>query len=190
MKIILGSSSPWRAEIMRSIVPEFEVMDPGIDEKNIRHPNPQVLTAKLARAKSEALRPRITGDALLITADQVVTCIGEIREKPHDAAEARRWLRSYREQPVICVNALVSFNTVNKHDALFLDQTRVWLRGLTDRTIEHIIEHTVAMQCAGACAAGHPEWGAYVAKIDGDVSGLYGLPRELTRTIIENETQR
>jgi len=189
MRIILGSTSPWRAEILRTIVPEFEVMDPGVDEKSIRHPSPQVLTAKLARAKSEALRPRITGDALLITADQVVVCNGDVREKPRDADEARRWLRSYREHPVVCVNSLVSYNTANKHDALFLDETRAWLKALTDRNIEAILAHTPAMRCSGASAAGHPEWDAYIAKIDGDVSGLYGLPRKLMQTIIENETR-
>ena len=98
-------------------------------------------------------------------------------------------LRSYREHPVVCVNSLVSYNTANKHDALFLDETRAWLKALTDRNIEAILAHTPVMRCSGASAAGHPEWDAYIAKIDGDVSGLYGLPRKLTQTIIENETR-
>ncbi len=189
MRIILGSSSPWRQEIMRSIVSEFEVMSPDVDERSIRHPSPQVLTMKLARAKSEALRPRIQGPALLITADQVVTCLNEIREKPCDADEARRWLRSYREHPVVCVNAIMAYNTVTKRDVAIVDETKVWLKALTDRGIEYIIENTPAMQCAGACAVGHSTWDAYVLKIQGDVSGSYGLPRELTRKLIEAESE-
>ena len=188
MRIILGSTSPWRAEIMRTIVLDFEVMDPGVDEKSIRHPNPQVLTMKLAKAKSEALRPRITGDVLLITADKVIVCNGEVREKPRDVQEARRWLRSYRDHPVVCVNALVSYNTVTKRERMFMSEAKVWLKGLTDHGIDHLVANTEAMQCAGACAAGHRDWNPFISFIEGGVDGLYGLPRELTRTIIENET--
>jgi len=189
MRIILGSSSPWRAEIMRTIVPDFEVMSADIDEKSIRFTSPVALTGALARAKSEALRPRITGEAILITADQVVTCMGDIREKPRDADEARRWLRSYREMPVICINAVLGYNTVTKHDQLIFDEAKVWLRGLTDAAIEHIIRNTDAMLCSGACAAGRREWGRYVRSIRGGRDGLFGLPRKLTKMLIEDLSQ-
>jgi septum formation protein len=186
MRIILGSTSPWRAEIMRSIVSDFEVMDPRVDEKGIRDPNPQVLTMKLARAKSKALQPRVVGDAVLITADQVVVCDGETRGKPRDADEARRFIRSYRDHPIVCVNALYGYRMKTGRDAAIWSDAVVWLRALDDANIEKLVADPVTMQCAGACAAGHPNWNVYIHGIQGGVDGLYGLPKDLTRTLIED----
>jgi septum formation protein len=55
MKIILGSSSPWRKEVLKSMGFDFKVLSPDIDEKAIRDVDPTQLTLQIARAKTEAL---------------------------------------------------------------------------------------------------------------------------------------
>lgn len=105
MRVILGSSSPWRKQVLSQIVgSDFSVLSPNIDEKEIRDPDPAALTIKLAHAKAKALLSKISGEALLITSDQVVVCNGMIREKPETVAECREFLRSYQYYPaqVVC----------------------------------------------------------------------------------------
>ncbi len=55
MEIVLGSSSKWRKEVLRSMGYTFTTMSPDIDEKAIRDADPHILTLKIARAKAEAL---------------------------------------------------------------------------------------------------------------------------------------
>jgi septum formation protein len=166
---------------MREICPSgFEVIAPDIDEKAIRDSNPQLLTAKIAMAKWEALKGRVGDDAVVITADQVVVCRGIIREKPESVALARLYLRSYQDDPAVCVTAVHVGNTRTGWTSLALDSATVWFKGLTDEAIELLIEEGTIMTCAGGFAAGQPFFDPYVARIDGERESAMGLPRALT----------
>src|SRR3989344_9516090 len=92
MRIILGSKSPRRATILKEMGYEFEIMPSHIDERAITSDDPAQLALLLARAKADALLPKITPPAILITADLIVVWNGQIREKPTTPDEARRFL--------------------------------------------------------------------------------------------------
>ncbi|RZB60995.1 Maf-like protein isoform D [Glycine soja] len=103
-KIILGSSSKARREILSEMGYEFTVMTADIDEKCIRREKPEDLVMALAEAKADAIVQRLpTGgpleeDAsttLLITADTVVVYRGVIREKPTSEKEARDFIKGF-----------------------------------------------------------------------------------------------
>ena len=95
MKLILGSQSKGRAQVLRDAGFEFRVMHADIDEKAIRSENFEELPLLIARAKAAGLLPRISEPAYLITADLVIVCNGELREKPISYEEAERFLKSY-----------------------------------------------------------------------------------------------
>ena len=72
----------------------YEVAKADIDEKAIRHPDPQTLVLRLAHAKAAAVIAKLEaagggGSGLLVTCDQVVLHEGRILEKPEDAEEVR-----------------------------------------------------------------------------------------------------
>lgn len=99
MKIILGSSSKPRRKVMEDNNYVFEIMSPDIDEKAIRSENYYELPLLLARAKAEALLSRIQKDeisrtnyeqAIIITADQITVCEGDLHEKPKDEKKGER----------------------------------------------------------------------------------------------------
>ncbi len=85
---ILGSASPWRQTILQQHGFDFIVKPANIDEKAIRHHDPQQLVQLLAMAKARALIPHHR-DQIIVTCDQVVYCQNEIREKPENEAEAK-----------------------------------------------------------------------------------------------------
>lgn len=192
MNIILGSSSRWRRQIMETIIgPEigFEVMSPDIDERTIgdrEKDSPQVLTSRIAMAKCKALRDRITEPAVIITADQVVTCNGCIREKPEDAEQARYFLKCYRTMPAICVTAVYALNTETNWSGLVVDEATVWFKEhlLTNDAIERFIDEKLIFTAAGGFCAGHKSFEPFVLKIQGELESVMGLPKTLTATLL------
>ncbi|XP_026435950.1 maf-like protein DDB_G0281937 isoform X5 [Papaver somniferum] len=103
-KIILGSSSKARREILTEMGYEYTILTADIDEKNIRMEKPEKLVVALAEAKAVTIMSRLqlsdflekdAEPTLLITADTVVVYEGAIREKPTDKEEARQFLKDY-----------------------------------------------------------------------------------------------
>ncbi|XP_072973470.1 uncharacterized protein [Typha angustifolia] len=101
-KIILGSASVARRNILTEMGYEFEIMTADIDEKGIRREKPEELVMVLAEAKADAIISRMkiadfrdegTEATLLITSDIVVVHEGIIREKPTTKEEARQFLK-------------------------------------------------------------------------------------------------
>ena len=138
MKIILGSQSENRKQVFLKAGYVFDVLISNIDEKAIRHEDLYELPLRLAKAKAEALLPRIKEPALLITADVVTIWNGELREKPRDFDEARRFLKSFSESPhpVECVNGIVVTNTATGVSATGNDISKVWFGKIPDEFIE------------------------------------------------------
>ncbi|XP_028072750.1 7-methyl-GTP pyrophosphatase-like isoform X2 [Camellia sinensis] len=101
-KIILGSSSMARRQILVEMGYEFSIVTADIDEQSIRREKPEDLVMALAEAKADAIisRLKITShlednahSTLLITADTVVVYEGMIREKPSSKEEARQFIK-------------------------------------------------------------------------------------------------
>ena len=93
-KIVLGSNSPRRRELLAGLDIEFEVRTvPGIDESYPETLRPDEVPLYIARKKAEAYISSMPADELLITADTVVWASGEILGKPKDREDAVAMLR-------------------------------------------------------------------------------------------------
>ena len=109
MTLILGTSSQFRRKFFQESFSEFILKDekidqfisPDIDEKAIRDSDSEKLCQKIAVAKCDAILKEYEGklpnNSIILTFDQVVVCDGELREKPVDESEARKFLKSYSE---------------------------------------------------------------------------------------------
>ena len=80
-KIVLGSSSPFRQELLRKLITDFETCSPDIDETPLAGEQPEALVSRLAVKKAEAVALQY-GDALIIASDQVSVLQGQINGKP------------------------------------------------------------------------------------------------------------
>jgi len=185
MKIILGSASKQRKRVLERWGYAFEVMKPDIDEKAIRFDDPKKLTMALARAKAEALRPRIKEPALLITADQVVLWNGEILEKPENPEQARRFLKGYSQYPAQPMNAVVVTNTRTGSQLGENDENTVHFRKFPDDVIEQLIAQGNIFSQAGAFSLEDPLIAPYVERIAGTLDSVEGLPREITERLLK-----
>lgn len=151
MKIILGSQSENRRQVLAEAGYAFEVMASHIDEKAIRHENLYELPLRLARAKAAALLPLIKEPAMLITADQVIVWNGELREKPRDFTEARRYLETFSgsEFPAECVNGITVTNTANGRSLTEREISKVYFSKLPKEVIEAFLKEGTMYKYAG-----------------------------------------
>lgn len=160
-------------------------MAADIDEKAIRFDDPKKLTMALALAKAEALRPRIKEPALLITADQVVLCNGEILEKPENPDQVRRFLKGYAHYPAQPINAVVVTNTGTGVQKGENDENTVYFRSFPDDVIEKLIAEGNIFFQAGAFSLEDPLTAPYVKRIVGTLDSVEGLPKKITERLME-----
>ncbi len=164
---------------------DFEVVVPEIDEKAIRSENPKELVLKIAEAKNQALRQRIKGLYILITADQVVVWNGQIREKPINIEQAREFLQSYAKYPAETYSALVVINTETKKTAKRVDVAKIYFRPIPEEIIDKLIAKGDVLRSSGGFVSEDPLLEPYIARVEGTMDSIMGLPKKLTQRLIQ-----
>lgn len=186
MKIILGTASKYRKEVFEEMgYTDFEVMVADINEKTIRFDDPETLALALANAKADALLKRINDPAILITADQVVSWNGEIREKPENENQARDYLRSYHFAPAYTISAVAVTNTATGKRASGANTVKIVFDQIPDAVIEQLIKQGDIFNKAGGFEVRDPLLKPYVKGIEGTMDSVMGLPKELTKRLMK-----
>lgn len=186
MRLILGSQSASRKEVLARMGYHFETISPDIDEKTIRRKDPGELTLALARAKAQALlsKLKLHEPSILITCDQVVVCKGAILEKPENRDEAKKFLQGYAQHPAETVTSIVVVNTRTGESREGTDIARVHFHPIASEAIDAYIESGDAFTRAGGFAYADPILAPYVNKIEGDPDSVAGLPGILVKKFI------
>src|SRR5262245_60307041 len=91
-RLILASSSPRRAELLRNAGIEFRPVAANLAEERLPGEAPLDYCRRVARDKARAVAAQFPADAV-VAADTIVVVDGDILGKPRDAAEARAMLR-------------------------------------------------------------------------------------------------
>jgi len=191
MKIILGSSSRWRKQILEQAGFEFTCLAPDIDEKAIRNDDPKELALAIANAKADAVKTRliasqITEPALLITVDQVVVCNNKIYEKPISKEQAREYMQSYAHYPAQTVTAVVVTNTETGERVDGVDIATVYFHPIPEAQMERLIAEGDIFSCAGGFQIEHDDGKItqYVKHVEGAVDSVKGLPMRLLEKLL------
>ena len=177
-KIVLGSNSPRRRELLAGPDIEFEVRTvPGIDESYPETLRPDEVPLYIARKKAEAYISSMPADELLITADTVVWASGEILGKPKDREDAVAMLRklSGRTHEVITGVCI----TTKEKTVSFSASSSVCFAALDEDEIAYYVDKYRPFDKAGSY--GIQEWIGYVAveSINGSFYNVMGLPVRL-----------
>ena len=148
LDLVLASASPRRRELLASLGLRVAVRPSGYHEPD--DPTATPLELAIAHARNKALRVDDTGGRLLVAADTVVDLDGTALNKPTDAADAARMLRSLsgREHLVHTAFAL----QIPGRKALVEEHstTRVRFYPLTDAEIADYVATGEPMDKAGA----------------------------------------
>jgi septum formation protein len=176
-KVVLASGSPRRKELLASIVEEFTVRVPQVDETFPDSLRGKEIAEYLAALKAEAAQVDLQENEIAITSDTIVWLGDEVLNKPKDAAEAAEMLRklSGRTHEVITAIALAD----QQRKIVLSDTTEVRFKALTENEIQYYIQHYKPFDKAGAY--GIQEWIGYVGvtEIKGSFYTVMGLPVHL-----------
>ncbi len=174
-KIILGSTSRYRQELLSRLRVSFDTERPNVDETPLPGEAPAVLARRLALAKAREVSRRFP-EAVVIGSDQVADLGGEPLGKPgtHDRAVAQ--LRRMRGQTVVFQTAVAVVCAATGFEQLDLAAVKVVFRDLDDQEIERYLRAEEPYDCAGS-AKSEGLGIALLSRIDNDdPSALVGLP--------------
>ncbi|HXZ89382.1 MAG TPA: nucleoside triphosphate pyrophosphatase, partial [Candidatus Binataceae bacterium] len=147
-ELILASGSPRRKSLLAAAGVEFEVVESGVDEIRAEHESARDFALRVACDKALNVSRRHPA-RLVIAADTVVECGGEILGKPADAGDARRMLRllSGNIHVVVTAFALARAGVVVESAVA---TSRVTFRTIAAEEIEAYIETGEPFDKAGA----------------------------------------
>lgn len=181
-RLVLGSASPARLQLMRQAGLSPEVVVSGVDETAIRSPRVSELVALLATAKAQAVAKQET-DALVIGADSVLEFRGQPLGKPTDADDAvLRWRRMAGRSGVLHTGQAlldVREGAITRRDVA-VSSTTVHFASPTDAEVAAYVGTGEPLQVAGAFTLdglGAP----FVRRIEGDPTAVIGLSLPLLR---------
>ncbi len=174
-RIVLASTSRYRAGLLRRIISDFEPIPPDTDERAVPGESPRARAERLAAIKAQAVATRLR-DALVIGSDQVAALGNEVLHKPGNIEKAHEQLRSSSGKKIDFFTGLCLLDTRNGQIRTALDHTRVTFRELSDAEIDGYIARERPLDCAGSFKA---EGAGIVLfeRIDStDPTALIGLP--------------
>ncbi len=172
MKLILGSGSPRRKELLAQIgVVADEIRPPDIDETPQKGEIPRSYCTRIAREK--VLAVRATTDDIVLCADTTVALGRRILGKPVNAGEAAQFLHmlSGRRHRVITAMALKKGDHIWQRDVV----TTVEMKRLSDVEINGYLATNDWQGKAGGYGIQGPA-SAFIPWISGSFSAVMGLP--------------
>jgi len=178
-RLILGSSSIYRSELLSRLRIPFETMIPAIDETPRTGEAPEATACRLAHEKAMAIAQQVPG-ALVIGADQVASLDGRQIGKPGSHDNALRQLQAMRGREVVFHSALCLYDARPQISTPKCQveniSTKVTFRDLPDAELDAYLRIEQPYDCAGS-AKNEALGIAIIEKIaSDDPTALTGLP--------------
>jgi septum formation protein len=173
IRLILASASPRRKVLLGATGLAFEIVESGIEEIRRDGEGAIDFASRMAREKALNVSDRIR-DALVIAADTIVECGGQILGKPADAAQARTMLQmlSGNTHAVVTAFAIASAGAIAESQAII---SWVGFRALSLPEITAYVATGEPLDKAGAY--GIQDGGAaFIAHVEGSRDNVMGLP--------------
>jgi len=181
MRLILGSGSPRRLELLAQIgLTPDEIRPPDIDETPRKAEEPRAYVRRMALEKAQA--SDCAPDEIVLCADTTVSMGRRILGKPEDAAEAGAFLRamSGRRHRVITALSVRRGDDIRLRDVV----TQVRFKRLSEDEIAGYLATGDWQGKAGGYAIQGPA-GAFVPWISGSYTAVMGLPVAETATLLQ-----
>lgn len=173
--VVLGSTSPYRRELLARLRLPFEVASPDVDEAAQPGEAPAALARRLAVAKARAVGARFP-DAAVIGSDQVADLDGQALGKPGTHERAVGQLRLMRGRTVVFHTAVAVVCRATAFEQVDLAPVRVVFREYDDAEIEAYLRAEQPYDCAGSARSEGLGIALLEAIESDDPSALVGLP--------------
>lgn len=174
-RLILGSTSRYRRELLARLHLPFDVVSPNVDETPQAGERPAALARRLALAKAWAVAAAHP-DAIVIGSDQVADLAGRPIGKPGTHQNAVAQLREMSGQAVVFQTAVAVVCRSTGFEAIELSPVTVRFRALDDAEIERYLQIERPYDCAGSAKSEGLGIALLEAIESDDPTALVGLP--------------
>lgn len=172
-RIVLGSGSPRRKELLEQIGVEFDICR-AEGEETINSEDPMKAVKGLALQKALEVS-ETCGGRIVIGADTVVVSEGRILGKPKDRKDALRMLRMLQGKTHQVITGVAVILKDEEKTVNFAEMTKVHVCPMTEEQMERYVDTGEPMDKAGAYGI-QGRFAAYVSGIEGDYNNVVGLP--------------
>lgn len=183
-KIILASTSPRRKNLLRQLVGDnYEIRSGDYEEDNTLEMKPEELTMHHALEKGKNVAKNLK-EGLIISADTLVECEGEVLGKPHTPEKATEMLNKISGRIVNVHTGLAVIDIDLNKTINDFETTKVKIKLLSAKEIKDYVDSGEPLDKAGAF--GTQEKGIFlVESVEGDYSTVVGLPLNKLYLIFE-----
>lgn len=177
-RVVLGSQSPRRIQLLGELGLHITVRPSEVEEVYPEGLPIEEVAPFLSRLKADSLRPSLSDEEILITADTVVLLEGELLGKPTDLDHARDFLHRLSGK----TNTVITGYTImDAHGKVIAGQavSKIKFAPLEETEIEYYIRRCEVLDKAGAY--GVQDWIGLIAveDIQGSYNNIIGLPTAL-----------
>ncbi len=172
VKLVLGSGSPRRIELVGRLGLEFDVVAPGVDETPLPGEAPPLHALRVARSKARAVA-RAHPDRPVLAADTVVALGDIFYGKPRDRSDAARMLRELAGRSHSVLTALVL--RLGEREASHLEAATVTMIPYRRELVEWYVGTGECDDKAGAYAV-QGRGAVLIERVEGNVEAVMGLP--------------
>ncbi|NIR49679.1 septum formation inhibitor Maf [candidate division KSB1 bacterium] len=173
-KLILASSSPRRAQLLKLLGLDFEVIESNFDEENDAYTIPEVHVLELAHKKASKVAEDIK-DGLIVGADTIVVLEDQMLGKPTNKDQAKRMLQTLSGKPHLVYTGFAIIDSASGKAVSHFEKTEVFFRELSESEIDRYVETDNPMDKAGAYGI-QDQSAIFVTKVDGCFYNVVGFP--------------
>ncbi len=173
-KLILASSSPRRAELMKQIGLNFEIKVSSVDETLLPGLSPPELVERLAERKAAAVA-RELNDGIVIGADTVVVWRGQVLGKPLSEPEAFDMLAKLQGGVHEVFTGVALIDARSGKVLVEHEKTRVFFRAMEEEEINRYVASGEPFDKAGAYGV-QGLAAIFIKRLEGCYTNVVGLP--------------
>ncbi|MEZ6087306.1 MAG: Maf family protein [Pirellulaceae bacterium] len=184
-RLILASSSPRRRQLMQSAGYVFDVVAPdaSVECGVCSSLTPPELVARLAFRKAEDVMRRVES-GMIIAADTVASCRGQILGKPADREHARRMLQMLSGTEHAVWSGLCLWSVLEQRCIVDVSCTQLSMQPLDGDAIESYLDTNLWQGKAGAF--GYQDGNDWLRILEGSASNVVGLPMERLTELLQH----
>lgn len=146
--LILGSSSPYRKELLERLHVKFTTDSPQVDETPLKEETPRDLSLRLSRLKARAVAQKHPG-CVVIGSDQVLDLEGKCVGKPGNRENCIKQLEEMSGKTLIFHTAMTVIDSNGLGHSAVVDTT-IKMKELKRETIEAYVDLEQPFNCAGS----------------------------------------
>ncbi|MBU0655594.1 MAG: septum formation inhibitor Maf [Gammaproteobacteria bacterium] len=174
-KLILGSTSPYRRELMQRLHTPFETAAPDIDETRLEGESARDMVLRLSLEKARKVAEQHP-DALIIGSDQCAVLHEQIIGKPGSHENAVKQLQNSSGETVYFLTGLCLYDSRDGSYQLDVVPFQVDFRQLTDGEIDRYLRKDQPYNCAGSFRSESLGITLFKRMHGDDPTALMGLP--------------